>query len=111
MRFSVITALACPCEDCCGDYIAKPEVEDYATLSDAIAAFGEDYPDVEEGTETSSCPLNLESAAHAWITQYGHNYGGGCDNKDTAWQKSLHINGNVTPSSRLRILRLLMKNR
>jgi len=108
-RYSVITELRCPCEQCCGELTDRPETEEFTELRAAVREYQSYGPDVEEGEEPSSCPLNLESAAHAWITRYGHNYGGACEDNNTAWQKSFHINGNVTPSSRLRILRLLAK--
>lgn len=110
--FTVVTELRCPCEKCCGELISDPIVEDFTSLREAIEAFREPSPDVEDGTEASSYPLTLESAQHAWIRRTGTVWGEGCEDAggDAAWECSLHVNRKATASSKLRILRIAGAN-
>ena len=104
-RYIVITENRCPCEDCCGENIAEPEVEEFHELREAVEAFWAGGPDVEEGAESSSWP----PSGSDWFSRFGHNYGGGCDDENTAWSRSFHVCrfAKIGVWSRRRILRLL----
>lgn len=115
MIFRTIVAYCCPCEVCAGEMVGDPEVGEFSSLRAALDNWttlppcGEDLGYGHDGPEPSCWP-NAEQA-RSW--RFAAPVAGRCEfgGEDLiAWESSLHLPNDISPSSRARINRLIERN-
>lgn len=100
MIFRVITETRCPCDRCCGELTTEPEVEEFASLREALCYWQNAGPEgFCDGIDCYPVGSSLRAVAR--------DYSNDCDTVG-CWECSLHLPAEMSASSQDRLITLLL---